>query len=62
MISDPAHVIAKNHAGDAENIVPLCSYHHTRELHVWGRDSFEIYYGIDLKEEARRFYADESFT
>ena len=37
---------------DASTTVPLCRYHH-QNLHLWGRRSFELAYGVHLEAEAK---------
>lgn len=59
-ISDPAHVKTVGSGGpDAENIVPLCHYHH-QELHNIGIITFQLHYNVDLKTVALTVF--EQFT
>lgn len=51
-VSDPHHVTSRGAGGpDAENLAPLCRFHHT-ELHSLGRITFELKYNFDLKGAA----------
>ena len=55
-ISDPHHVTTRGAGGpDAENLVPLCRFHHS-ELHQMGRIAFELKYNIDLKGAAQLLF------
>jgi hypothetical protein len=57
MVSDPAHLHAKNHAADENNLVRLCSRHH-RELHDTGIETFQAKYDLDLMYEAIKLSAE----
>lgn len=57
--SENAHVPSRSgmsRKGDAEHVVPLCTWHHTgsffASLHALGKSGFNDEHGIDLDHEA----------
>ena len=61
-VTDPAHVKTVGSGGpDAENIVPLCHYHH-QELHSIGIVTFQLHYNINLKQVAKEAFDRYSST
>lgn len=55
-----AHVRSRGAGGDdAGNIVSLCRYAHMQQ-HTWGTLTFQEHWGVDLKAEAERLWADYS--
>lgn len=56
-ITDPAHTEnnGMRSKGPDSSCAPLCRRHH--QLYDAGRQAFEVRYGVDMKAEARTFYA-----
>lgn len=55
-VSDPHHVKTRGAGGiDADNLVPLCRYHHD-EVGRIGSISFQVQYNIDLGAVAKRVF------
>jgi len=56
-VSDPHHVVSRGAGGpDAENIVPLCRYHHSEFGNI-GIAQFEVNYNLSLKAVAKQLFA-----
>ncbi len=54
--SDPHHYPTVGAGGTAKDLTPLCSYHHT-QFHTQGPETFQRTYGLDLKAESARLWA-----
>lgn len=59
--TEPHHWPTRGNGGKAKDMTPLCKFHHDI-FHLKGPETFARTWGIDLKAEAARLWAENGGT